>query len=171
MMTATEFQKEYQRLCMPLGMYALRIVGEVSDAEDIVQAAFMAAWQKVGEGAEIDNLKAYMYGSVRNAALSHMDRKGRRREVPLELCGEVTEEDIDTSERDAALWRAIDSLPERCRRAFLMSKRDGMSHAEIAAEMGVTVKTVENQIAKAFSRLRGDSRLLGGGAVVFLPFL
>lgn len=172
MMTSAEFQKEYERLCMPLGMYALRIVGAVPEAEDIVQSAFMAAWQKVSEGAEIDNMKAYMYGSVRNAALTLMDRLGRRREVPLELCGEVTDEDIDTSERDAALWRAIDALPDRCRRAFLMSKRDGMSHAEIAAEMGVSVKTVENQIAKAFRRLRGDRRLLsGGGAIVFLPFL
>lgn len=170
-MTSAEFQKEYERLFMPLGMYALRIVGGVPEAEDIVQSAFMAVWQKLSDGADIANLKAYMYGAVRNAALTHMERQGRRREVPIELCPEVTDEDIDTSERDAALWRAIDALPERCRRAFLMSKRDGMSNAEIAAEMGVSVKTVENQITKAFSRLRGDRRLLGGGAVVFLPFL
>ena len=85
-------------------------------------------------------------------------------------CPSLATNKIDTSERDAALWRAIEALPERCRRVFLLSKRDGLSHAEIADEMGISVKTVENQITKAYSRLRGE--LTGFRMpVVFLPFL
>lgn len=66
----------------------------------------------------------------------------------------VTEEDVDTSERDAMLWRRIDALPDRCREIFLMSKRDGLSHKEISEELGISIKTVENQITKAFKSLR-----------------
>ena len=72
----------------------------------------------------------------------------------IESVADISDEDIDTSERDAVLWTAIDALPERCRDIFLMSKRDGMSNAGIAAELGISVKTVENQMTKAFSRLR-----------------
>lgn len=67
---------------------------------------------------------------------------------------EPTEEDIDTSERDARLWKALDELPPRCRTVFLMSKRDSMSNREIAEELSISIKTVENQITKAYSRLR-----------------
>ena len=82
----------------------------------------------------------------------------------------VSEEDIDTSERDAKLWKAIDNLPEKCREIFLLSKRDGLSHKEIASKMNISVKTVENQMTKAFFRLREslDNR---AGKVFFLPFL
>ena len=82
---------------------------------------------------------------------------------------DVEQEDIDTSERDAAVWKAIDELPERCRHIFLMSKRDGLSNEEIAVELGLSVKTVKNQLTKALSRLRES--LGKGRKPFFLPFL
>ena len=81
----------------------------------------------------------------------------------------LTEEDVDTAERDARIWAAIDKLPERCREIFLLSKRDGMSNEEIADELGLSVKTVKNQLTKAFSRLR--DALAPGHKPFFLPFL
>lgn len=169
-MTAREFQKEYERLYMPLGMYALRIVGDVDEAEDVVQGVFADVWQMCRDRSDqIGSFKAYMYRAVRNAALRHAGGRLVFEKFDMES-GDVSDDDVDMSERDARLWRAIDALPERCREVFLMSKRDGMSHAEIASELGISEKTVENQITKAFSRLRGDVRLKSGN-VFFLPFL
>lgn len=165
------FRKEYERLLLPLGMFALKITGDVAMSEDIVQNAFLAAWSRLEEGGEIGNLKAYMYRSVRNSALTAARKESCLVAMPLSYDEEVTEEEIDTSERDAALWRAIDGLPERCRKVFLLSKRDGLTNAEIADELGISIKTVENQMTKAFSRLRGDSRLRSGSNIWFLCFL
>ncbi|MDE6769446.1 MAG: RNA polymerase sigma-70 factor [Muribaculaceae bacterium] len=172
-MDPKDFRGEYERMCMPLGMYALRFVGNVDDAQDIVQGAFMAAWQRVIKGEDIQNFKAYMYRAVHNAAMAYLRQRQNISDVAyneLDEVKEVSEEAIDTAERDAALWKAIDSLPNRCREIFLMSKRDGMSNVAIAEELGISVKTVENQMTKAFSALRGnpDLRL---GKVFFLPFL
>lgn len=153
-MNEREFQKGYEQLLMPLGMYALRITGDVDSANDVVQSAFEAAWLRVDR---INDLKPYMYRAVRHAALRWAERQGREGQVPLSYCEQVTADDVDTSERDARLWRAIDSLPGRCRQVFLMSKRDGMSHAEIADELGISAKTVEAQITKALKRLREGS--------------
>ncbi|MDE6257485.1 MAG: sigma-70 family RNA polymerase sigma factor, partial [Muribaculaceae bacterium] len=62
---------------------------------------------------------------------------------------------------------AIDSMPPRRREIFLMSKRDGMTYSAIAEELGISIKTVENQLAKATSTLRANTHIL----TFILPFL
>ena len=166
-MTAAEFERMFKQLYMPLGMYALRILEDVDEAQDVVQEAFGAVWELVSTGAVIRSFKSYMYMSVRNIALMRL--RNTRANVNISEVEDVTEEAIDTFERDARLWRAIDALPARCREIFLMSKRDGITYAEIADELGVSVKTVENQISEAYERLRGDLGVSRN--VFFLPFL
>lgn len=148
-------------------MYALRIVDDIEVARDLAQDAFVKAWEVIEGGGEIQNLKAWVYRAVRNLAIDYL--RTRREAVALDQIGETVEEDIDTSERDAAIWRAIDRLPDRCREIFLMSKRDGMTDDEIAAELGLSSKTVRNQISKAFEKLR--DALAPGHKPFFLPFL
>lgn len=152
-MDARGFQIEYKRLILPLGMFALRIVGSVTEAEDVVQTAFLKVWDKVSAGEGISNFKAYMYMTVRNIALDSI--KNSHKDELLDENLPVSDEDIDTSDRDARIWRIVDSLPERCRQVLLMSKRDGMTNAQIAEELGISIKTVENQMTKALNKLRG----------------
>lgn len=166
-MTRRDFERQFKLLYMPLGMYALRMLDDSEAAEDAVQDAFVKAWEQIEEGREIANMKAWMYRCVRNVCVDQL--RSRKEQVGVEECGDVAEDEIDTSERDARIWRAIDELPERCREIFLMSKRDGMTNDEIAQELNLSVKTVKNQMTKAFDRLRG---VLGGGVKpFFLPFL
>lgn len=168
-MRKSDFEMRFRTLYLPLGMYALRFVGSVDEAEDAVQDAFMKCWQSIAEGAEIADFKAYIYRAVHNECLSRLRGCPQRLGVDT-LADELVDDDIDTSERDARLWRAIDALPERCREVFLLSKRDGMSHAEIASELGISVKTVENQMTKAFTRLR-SALVPAARKPFFLPFL
>lgn len=148
-------------------MYALRLVDDAVIAEDMVQDAFMKAWIYIEKGGEIDNFTAFMYRTLRNVCLSYL--RDKRDMLGEEYIPDVEEEDIDTSFRDAEIWKAIDSLPEKCREIFLMSKRDGLTNEEIADELGISVKTVKNQMTKAFSRLR--EALSAGHRPFFLPFL
>ncbi len=166
-MTPREFETNFRLLYLPLGMYALRMVGDADTAEDMVQEAFMKAWEFIGAGGAISNFTPFMYRTVRNVCLRHL--RDRRVTLGEELIPDVPDEDIDTSFRDARIWRAIDALPEKCRTIFLMSKRDGMSNDEIAEDLGISVKTVKNQMTKAFSRLRES--LADGHKPFFLPFL
>ena len=166
-MTIREFEAYFRRLYLPLGMYALRIVDDADVAEDMVQEAFMNTWERLEGGLEISNLKAFMYRSVRNECLSYLS--SLKEKVGEEFIPEAGEEEIDTSFRDARIWKAIDELPEKCREIFLMSKRDGYSNEEIADELGISIKTVKNQMTKAFSRLR--EALNSGHKPFFLPFL
>ncbi len=166
-MTIREFESYFKALYLPLGMYALRIVEDIDQAEDTVQEAFAKAWIQVEGGAEIGNFKSYIYRMVRNEAISIL--RQRKTNIAIEDAGDVPEEQVDTSERDAKLWAAIDDLPDRCREIFLMSKRDGLSNQEIADELGLSVSTVKNQMSKAFDKLR--TALSEHPKAFFLPFL
>ncbi len=166
-MTGAEFDIFFRKMYLPLGMFALRILDDAQSAEDIVEDAFIKAWQLIEEGKEIADFKAYMYRMVRNACISHI--RNRKEMVGLEFVPEADEEAVDTSERDARIWKAIDELPEKCREIFLLSKRDGLSNEEIADQLGISIKTVKNQMTKAFARLR--ETLSSGHKPFFLPFL
>ena len=166
-MSGLEFDRYFRKLYLPLGMFALRLVEDAEIAKDLVSDAFTKAWQKIEEDHEFENFQGYMYRSVRNECISYLRTK--KEKVSLENIPEIDEETIDTSERDAKIWKAIDELPEKCRQIFLLSKRDGLSNEEIAVHLGISIKTVKNQITKAFSRLRES--LSSGYKPFFLPFL
>lgn len=166
-MTLKEFENNFKHLYLPLGMYAMRFVDDADDAEDIVEEAFIKAWQIVATGDTIANFKAFMYRATRNSCISFLRQK--KENARIEEIPEISEETIDTSETDAKIWIAIDNLPDKCREIFLMSKRDGMSNEEIAEELGLSINTVKSQMTKAFSRLRNT--LSPGHKPFFLPFL
>jgi len=166
-MTVREFEIEFRRYYLPLGMYALRILGDADDAEDVVEDAFLKTWQGLEAGMEIENFKSYLYRAVHNECVGFLRKK--KDTVGVDLIPDVGDEAVDTSERDAKIWAAVDRLPDKCREIFLMSKRDGLSNEEIAEELSISVKTVKNQLTKAFGRLR--EALSSGHKPFFLPFL
>lgn len=166
-MTRREFELQFRSLYLPLGMYALRIVGDIETAEDAVQEAFIKAWMAIEGGSEIGRFRGYIYQIVRNECISTL--RSRKETVGLEAVPEIDEEVVDTSVRDARIWKAVDELPEKCREVFLLSKRDGLTNEEIAEELNISIKTVKNQMTKAFTRLR--EALATGHKPFFLPFL
>ena len=75
---------------------------------------------------------------------------------------------IRTGELQAQIDQAIDSLPERCRIVFMLSRFDDMTYKEIAKTLDISEKTVENQIVKALKLLRA---YLGPYLSIILPIL
>ena len=155
MISALEFEQTFKSLYKPLCLFALRYTERTDDAEDVVQQAFADVWDKNRAGDTIENLKAYLYRAVRNRSLSLAAGpvEEATEEFP-DVEDESEEERIYQSERDARLWDAIDRLPPERKRIFLLAKRDGLRYAEIAEELHLSVKTVENQIGKALKALR-----------------
>ena len=151
-----DFEREYKSLYRPLCLFALQYTNQIDDAEDIVQQAFADVWEKLRGGVSILNLKAYLYQAVKNRSVLQVSQERvemLQDEFPDEIdTGE--EEQVRLAERDARLWDAIDHLPPERRRIFLLSKRDGLKYQEIAEELHISIKTVENQISKALKALR-----------------
>lgn len=146
------FRYHYRPLCL----YALHYLNDVDASEDVVQEAFGVLWEKLSAGEKIVNQKSYLYTVVRNRCLDII-RKGRSQVEISQLEGEaldILEPSIEDSQVEARLWTAIDSLPDKCREIFLMSKRDGYKQEEIARELGISLQTVKNQVSKALKILK-----------------
>lgn len=177
-MTVAQFEACFKQLYLPLAMAALKMVDDLDEARDIVQEAFIKAWQQIDGGHDVRDMKPFMYRLVRNTAIDHLRRataRGQNVELSIDELTNLTDdshlhETIDTAERDARVWQAIDRLPSQCREVFLLSKRDGLSIDDIATELDISPKTVKNHLTKALSRLR-DSLSPTRSRPFFLPFL
>ena len=98
--------------------------------------------------------------------IKHLTKLGVYCEVPFLLSENVYLDEIIqlpeaelrllNQETGDAIQQAIERLPERCREVFCLSKLEGLSNKEIAERLGISVKTVENQMTTALKRLRKD---------------
>ena len=147
------FRYNYRPLCM----YALHYLQDTDLVEDVVQECFTTLWEKLEQGSQVANRRAYLYMTVRNRCLDHLRRKGIQTESlkPYDTYGIIDDDDAqERAQTEARMWTAIDSLPEKCREVFILSKRDGLKYEEIAEELNLSVNTVRNQISKALKVLK-----------------
>lgn len=151
------FQKHYPRLCNIAYGYVL----DRDDSEDIVQELFINIWNKGKDNLPEKEFMAYMTTSVRNSCISFLRRK-QEGTVSIEdhqIAAHETIDDRDEYEdgektREEHLQCALDTLPPKCKDIFLMAKLQGMKYREIAAQLGLSEKTIENQMTKAIKLLR-----------------
>jgi len=163
------FERYYAFLCKVV----FRILSDVNTAEDLVQEVFYELWKKQRELSIQTSLKAYLRQSCRNKALNFI-RDNRRvflREEPEERpqrYWDSPQSQMEGAELQAFIDEVIDGLPERCRVVFILSRFEDMSYSEIAEHLGISAKTVENQISKALRLLREALRGYGCWLVGFL---
>ncbi len=119
-------------------------------AEDLSQEVFVNLWNSRHALDEVRSLNAYIYTIARNITIDYL-RKKRPVCDQIEqntdfLDGEMTDERYFAMEKELMIRLAVATFPERRRRIFSMSRFEGMSNADIAEALGITKKTVENQI-------------------------
>ncbi len=148
--------RQHYKICH---LSALRIVKDEHIAEDLVQEVFLELWRKRTKHQINTSLKAYLRRSAVNRSLNYI----RDQKIKFDDEDKVpqTTEDyssalkmMETNELQGHIDRAIDTLPERCRVVFSLSRFEEMSYKEIAEKLDISIKTVENQISKALKILR-----------------
>ncbi len=148
------FQKHYPWLCQ----IAYGYVRNEKESEDIVQEVFISMWNKGKDNMPEKEFAAYATVCVKNSCISHI-RKNRSVTVQIDKSPEA--HNIHNPERseDSALMlkkaeEAVGILPEKCREIFLMNKVEKFKYREISAKLGISEKTVENQMGKAIRLIR-----------------
>jgi RNA polymerase sigma-70 factor (ECF subfamily) len=160
------FRAHYESLCR----FAHRYVDDAGLAEDLVQDLFAHLWADRTRIELRGSGRAYLFAAVRNRALNLRKRQLVEHEWAadeahpdvrrLHRAPPASDRALEERERDMALGAAMESLPERCRMVMRLRWEEQMSHAEIAEVMGISLKGVENQLARGLQRLR--QRFLGG---------
>jgi RNA polymerase sigma-70 factor (ECF subfamily) len=144
----------------PVASVALRYTGSPELAEEVTQDLFMAIWERGGQIALTGSLMSYLFTAVRHRALNARESlRARARHVPADaVLGTRGSADTpallyDAAELSQTLRAAVDRLPPRGREVFLLSRRDGLTPAQIAAALGIGVQTVYTLLARALREL------------------
>lgn len=164
----SEFEKIYLSYYSRMKRFAQEYVIREEDAENIVQDLFLDLWEQNFLLLTHTNLFAYLFTSVKNRCIDFLRHKTTVRNTAQKLQDnymkalqmkfhslEAFDEQL-FSERDieTTIRKAIESLPERCREIFILSKIEGKKQKEIARELNISVNTVENQMAIAYKKLK-----------------
>jgi RNA polymerase sigma-70 factor (family 1) len=150
------FKTYYERLCN----YANTILDDMDESEEMVQNAFLTLWEKRGSIEVHTSLKSYLYRAVYNSSLNRVKHLKVQRKhdawfkQSASLEHENTTERLMESELEQMAKRAIDQLPPQCQMVFRLSRFENLTYAEIATQMNLSVKTVENHMIKALRTLR-----------------
>jgi RNA polymerase sigma-70 factor (ECF subfamily) len=145
------------RLCN----WAYKITQDKYAAEDIVQNFFIQYWMKREILEFFPSFLSYAYRSIYNSSLNYL-RNNKKYvygyEVVLSgLAGEEANSE-DTKELYRLLLKAIDKLPERCKKIFIMVALEKKKYIEVADQLGLSVNTVKVQVSKAYRILREEMK-------------
>ena len=155
-----EFKSVFEQYYTALGNFAYSYIKDRKASEDIVQEIFMRIWEKRPDLIGSSTIRFYLFTAVRNNCLTYLQHA--KRIVPLQsvsldqielvLPSGITE--VQPVDQMGMIQRALSLLPPKCKEVFLLSRIGHLSYKEIAKTMGISVKTVENQIGKAIRVLR-----------------
>ena len=143
----------------PMVALAERMLRQRGVAEEIAQDVMLELWKRRTTLSFDVSLRAYLFQATRNRVLNHIRHEKVERLGQAAAASEPTVQPRPQSvliqeEIDAAVQAAVETLPDRCREVFELSRVQGLRYAEIASIMGISVKTVEAQMGKALRILR-----------------
>lgn len=173
------FRRTYSRLYF----YALSLLSDESDADDVVEEVFAGLWRRMDEIDLEDNIEGFLYRAVYTRSINVLKRRnvdaGRLAAIEdinnmrMEYYNGINDDPLHRME-NAELRRKIEDtinmLPEKCRQVFRMSYLNGMHNNDIAEELQLSVRTVEAHMYRALRFLRERLGECLTVAVIFFHF-
>lgn len=177
-----KFKGVYCQYAPKLTAFATEYVIRREDAENIVQDVFAILWENWDTYGNHGNLMAFLFITVKNKCIDFIRRQAiadswstqQQEEYALTLrsnlyaLDSLPDDVVNETNIQNRIDKAIASLPPRCREIFVKNKIEGMKQKDIARELGISVNTVESQMAIAYRILRDELRDLLPLLVFFL---
>lgn len=154
------FAEIYNRHWKQVLYYAAKKTGDLTAAEDIVQDVFVSLWKRRSQLEINSEFKNYLIVSIKYRVLKFLNRQRIKRlaeestALNYDVLDDSTQEYLDFDELRSALEEMVCKLPERSALIYRMNKEEGMSHREIAMEMGMSEKAVNANLVRTKKTLR-----------------
>jgi RNA polymerase sigma-70 factor (ECF subfamily) len=162
------FDQIFKEFYSPLCVYSRKIVGDIDNAEDVVQGFFVEFWKNRHSLNITSSLKSYLFKSIYNRSLNHLRNNKSKEAYNKYIKGSLmiepnTDQDLLViDELEKRILDTIHSLKEPTKQIFLMSRHEDLKYREIAKEMEISIKTVESHMTKAL-------RILAQNLAHYLP--
>ncbi|PXX21841.1 RNA polymerase sigma-70 factor [Arenibacter sp. ARW7G5Y1] len=159
------FRKLFELYWEPMFINAKSIVVDENVAQDIVQEVWIKLWQQ-RDSSDIRNFEAYIFRAVQNGCFKYYrDKKFDRLQLNvIESIQSASEPEItkhyDLEETQQRIRQSLNVLPLRCRQIFELSRMEQYSNEEIALYLGISKRSVENQLSRAIRLVRHNLTLL-----------
>lgn len=151
------FDKYYTDLCNLMNFY----LQNPDISEEIVQDIFVYFWEKKRNIEIQTSIKSYLIRASKNKGLNYLRNEKARLNIQEKIAkingksfDELPENSMDVKQLGEIINKSVNSLPPKCREIFILAKEKELSYIEIAGKLGISVKTVENQMGKALKNLR-----------------
>jgi RNA polymerase sigma-70 factor (ECF subfamily) len=164
------FEDIYVHYYARLKRFAQEYVVSEEDAENILQDVFLDFWEKREVLLSHVNVIAFLFTSIKNRCIDFLRRKMLEQEVTnliqeeylltlqmnLNSLQTFNEHIFTQEEIEELINKAIASLPDKCREIFIKNKIEGKRRKDIAAELNISVNTIETQMTIAYKKLKED---------------
>ena len=151
------FRKLFQQYSERFYLWAFKLTQNSYAAEDIVQEFFVRFWERREELTFTPSFSAYAFRAIYHASLNYLrdaEHFVYGCELTLDLADTSNVTDSDVKELNRLLLKAINDLPERCKKVFVMATLEKKKYTEVADLLGISVNTVKGQVSKAYHLLR-----------------
>lgn len=150
------FHKKIYHFCLKYGL-------PQPDAEEITQEVFLRLWLNRSSIDLDKNLSSYLFRISKNIIIDEFKKKIRTQatqiyQMSLFVPRNNVEEEMDYKDLKHTMAEILTDFPERRREVFELSRLQGLTHKEIAQELGITTKTVENHLNHALNNFRSALR-------------
>lgn len=127
--------------------------------EELVQDVFVKFWEKRDQLQIQTSLKSYLYTSVKNSILNYIKSQKVRSSYANEMQQQeeptyLSVDDFENVELQNRIENLVNAMPTERLKVFKLSRYEGLKYKEIAQKLGISIKTVENQMGKALKYLR-----------------
>jgi RNA polymerase sigma factor (sigma-70 family) len=158
---ARDFGSFYRTTVEPLRAYLAKLLGDRTEAQDVAQNAFVRI-RSVVDGGHAREPRLLLFATARRLALNEIRRRRNQRleadgagAIEMKLSDAPSVEQIVAARQEIARFEEILlRLPPGCRQVFLLRKVEDLTHDEIARRLGISTKTVENHMTRAYRLLR-----------------
>lgn len=153
------FNQVFRRYYSPMVRFCIRYVADSDIASEIVQDLFVKLWSNREKISFNTSFESYMLTSVRNSALTYINKERSHAEANLRVFSEESDntdpsETLQSNNLEESYRKILKDMPEKRREVFLASRYDGLKYSEIAEKLGISQKTVEAQMSAAIKQLK-----------------
>jgi RNA polymerase sigma-70 factor (ECF subfamily) len=154
------FEILYNKYSRRLYFFILSYAKSHADTEEIVQSSFISVWENRHRLDESCQLKNYLYTIAVNKVLNYLKHQAIHQSyieyslIHKIILDDQTEKEVLYNELQENVDRVLEILPDQQKNIFRMSRLEGFTNKEIALKLGLSVRTVENQIYRALQYIR-----------------